>query len=134
MIFDVGGDDTGAGSSRAVCALIRPVPCADPCGAGGQLHASPDANARRTWRSWRRGIAARGRLCIDSLVNNTNLAAETTPEMLREGHRVIAAAAALCGVSQVETCAQAEILAQCPELPNPMPLRRYMAPEWMEDA
>ena len=79
-------------------------------------------------------IAARGRLQIDSIINNTNLAGETTPEMLRQGHQVVARAAEICGVDRVETCAMAEILAQCAELPNPMPMVRYMAPEWMEDA
>lgn len=133
VIFDVGGDDTGAAALgryapsfaryRAQTHVALVVNCMRP------LTQTPEDVAELAQR-----IAARGRICIDSLVNNTNLAAETTPEMLREGHRVIAAAAALCGVSQVETCAQAEILAQCPELPNPMPLRRYMAPEWMEDA
>lgn len=133
VIFDVGGDDTGA------AALGRYAPSFARY--REQTHVALVVNCMRPLTQTAEDvaelagrIAARGRLQVDSFINNTNLAGETTPEMLREGHRVVARAAELCGVRRVETSALAEVLAQCPELPNPMPLRRYMAPEWMVDA
>lgn len=133
VIFDVGGDDTGAAAlgryalsfakyrEQTHVALV--VNCMRP------LTQTAEDVAELAQR-----IAARGRLQIDSIINNTNLAGETTPEMLRQGHQVVARAAEICGVDRVETCAMAEILTQCAELPNPMPMVRYMTPEWMEDA
>ena len=133
VIFDVGGDDTGA------AALGRYAPSFARY--REQTHVALVVNCMRPLTQTAEDvaelagrIAARGRLQVDSFINNTNLAGETTPEMLREGHGVVTRAAELCGVRRVETSALAEVLAQCPELPNPMPLRRYMAPEWMVDA
>ena len=130
VIFDVGGDDTGAAALgryapsfaryRAQTHVALVVNCMRP------LTQTPEDVADLARR-----ISARGRLTIDSLINNTNLAMLTTPEMLRQGHAVVTEAAAMCGVSRVETCALPQVLAQCPELPDPMPLTRYMAPEWM---
>lgn len=133
VIFDVGGDDTGAAAlgryapsfakyrEQTHVALV--VNCMRP------LTQTPEDVAELAQR-----ISARARLKIDSMINNTNLAGGTTPEMLRQGHLVVAKAAEMCGVEQLETCALAPILAQCAELPNPLPMVRYMAPEWMEDA
>ena len=133
VIFDVGGDDTGA------AALGRYAPSFAKY--REQTHVALVVNCMRPLTQTAEDvaelaqrIAARGRLQIDSIINNTNLAGETTPEMLRQGHQVVARAAEICGVDRLETCAMAEILAQCAELPNPMPMVRYMAPEWMEDA
>ena len=133
VIFDVGGDDTGA------AALGRYAPSFAKY--REQTHVALVVNCMRPLTQTAEDvaelaqrIAARGRLQIDSIINNINLAGETTPEMLRQGHQVVARAAEICGVDRVETCAMAEILAQCAELPNPMPMVRYMAPEWMEDA
>lgn len=133
VIFDVGGDDTGA------AALGRYAPSFAKY--RDQTHVALVVNCMRPLTQTAEDvvelaqrIAARGRLRIDSIINNTNLAGETTPEMLRQGHQVVARAAEICGVDRVETCAMAEVLSQCTELPNPMPMVRYMAPEWMEDA
>ena len=132
VIFDVGGDDTGA------AALGRYAPSFAKY--RDQTHVALVVNCMRPLTQTAEDvvelaqrIAARGRLRIDSIINNTNLAGETTPEMLRQGHQVVARAAEICGVDRVETCAMAEVLSQCTELPNPMPMVRYMAPEWMED-
>lgn len=133
VIFDVGGDDTGAAAlgryapsfrrlrdQTIVCLVVN---CMRP------LTQSAEDVAELAQR-----IAGRGRLSIDVLVNNTNLADLTEPDMLREGNREVIKAAEMLGVERVITAGTAPLLAQCPELPAPMAIRRHMAPEWMEDA
>lgn len=133
VIFDVGGDDTGAAAlgryapsfrqlrdQVTVCLVVN---CMRP------LTQSAEDIAEMGQR-----IITRGRLTIDMLINNTNLAASTEPEMLRAGHQEVMKAAAMLGVERVITAGKAPLLAQCPELPEPMAIQRHMAPEWMEDA
>ena len=132
VIFDVGGDDTGAAALgryapsfarvRAQTRVALVVHTLRP------LTQTPQDIAELAGR-----IAARGRLTLDCLINNTNLAGETTAEQLRQGHQIVQAAAELCGVEQVRTSAPASLLAQCPELPGPLPIRRYMQLDWMVD-
>ena len=77
-------------------------------------------------------IQNRGRLKIDKIINNTNLADETTAGMIEEGERtVLECAEALDGVPVI-TAGKPEILEQC-RLNTPVfPVKRYMKPEWME--
>lgn len=133
VIFDVGGDDTGAAAlgryapsfqrlrGETVACLI--VNCMRPL---TQLAEDIAEMGRR--------IIARGRLSIDVIVNNTNLADLTEPDMLRAGHEQVVKAADMLGVKRIVTAGTASLLAQCPELPEPLVIRRHMAPEWMEDA
>ena len=133
VIFDVGGDDTGAAAlgryspsfqrlrdETVVCLIVncmRPLTqCAEDIAEMGQR------------------IIARGRLSIDVLINNTNLADLTEPNMLRSGHEQVVRAADMLGVKRIVTAGTASLLAQCPELPEPLVIWRHMAPEWMEDA
>lgn len=133
VIFDVGGDDTGAAAlGRYAPSFVRER---------GNTHVALVVNCMRVLTQTPEDVAelaqriqARGRLQIDSIINNANLAQETTAEMLRAGDALVRQAAALCGIQQIATSGTAELLAQCPELPNPLPMTRYMAPEWMEDA
>ncbi len=133
VIFDVGGDDTGAAAlGRYAPSFVRER---------GNTHVALVVNCMRVLTQTPEDVAelaqriqARGRLQIDSIINNANLAQETTAEMLRAGDALVREAAALCGIQQIATSGTAELLAQCPELPNPLPMTRYMAPEWMEDA
>ena len=133
VIFDVGGDDTGAAAlgryapsfqrlrdETTVCLVVN---CMRP------LTQRAEDIAEMGQR-----IAQRGRLSIDLIVNNTNLAGLTEPQMLRAGHEESLKAAAMLGVKRVVTAGTAQVLAQCPELPEPLVIRRHMAPEWMEDA
>ena len=133
VVFDVGGDDTGA------AALGRYAPSFQRL--RGETTACLVVNCMRPLTQRAEDIAEmgqrisqRGRLGVDVLINNTNLADLTEPDMLRAGHEEIARAAAMLGVKRIITSGTASILAQCPELPEPLILRRYMAPEWMEDA
>lgn len=133
VIFDVGGDDTGAAAlGRYAPSFVRER---------GNTHVALVVNCMRVLTQTPEDVAelaqriqARGRLQIDSIINNANLAQETTAEMLQAGDALVRQAAALCGIQQIATSGKAELLAQCPALPNPLPMTRYMAPEWMEDA
>lgn len=133
VIFDVGGDDTGAAAlgryapsfqrlrgETTVCLVVncmRPLTqCAEDIAEMGQR------------------IAQRGRLSMDLIINNTNLADLTEADMLRAGHEEALKAAAMLGVKRIVTAGTARLLAQCPELPEPLVIQRHMAPEWMEDA
>jgi len=128
VIFDVGGDDTGAAAlgryapsfrryreETTVCLVINAM---------RPLTQTPEDVAELAQR-----IAARGRMNIDVIVNNTNLADQTDAEMLHMGHQVAAEAARLLGVSRVVDVAMPELGAT-----DALPLKRHMAPEWMEDA
>lgn len=132
VIFDVGGDDTGAAAlgryhpafdarrDDTVMALV--INCMRPL---TQETADITDLAER--------IQARSRMRIGMLINNTNLADETTPEMVEAGERTVRECAARMGISAVITCAKAEILARVrTELPC-LKVCRYMAPDWMEE-
>ena len=132
VIFDVGGDDTGAAALGRYAPSFRRL--------RGETLVCLAVNCMRPLTQRAEDIAEmgqrimqRGRLSIDLLINNTNLADQTEPDMLRAGHRETARAAAMLGVERVMTAGTAALLAKCPELPEPLVIRRHMAPEWMED-
>ena len=77
-------------------------------------------------------IQNRGRLKIDMLINNTNLADMTEPRMIENGERVTLACAERLGMSEVITAGKEEILKKCRLQTPTMKITRYMAPEWME--
>ena len=131
VIFDVGGDDTGAAAlgryypsfmirrkqTRMILVINRMRP----------LTREKDEILDLAQR-----IQSRGRLKIDLLVNNTNLADETTPEMIEEGEKtVLECAGALDGIPVI-TAGKEDVLKKC-RLSTPIyTVRRYMKPEWME--
>ena len=128
VIFDVGGDDTGAAAlgryapsfrryreDTTVCLVINAM---------RPLTQTPEDVAELAQR-----IAARGRMDIDVIINNTNLADQTDAEMIRMGHEVAVKAAEMLGVSRVVDAAIPEM-----NVAGALPLQRHMAPEWMEDA
>lgn len=128
VIFDVGGDDTGAAAlgryapsfrryreDTTVCLVINAM---------RPLTQTPEDVVDLAQR-----IAARGRMNIDVIINNTNLADQTEPKMLAMGHQVAVEAAKLLGVSRVVDVAMPQLGAK-----DALPLMRHMAPEWMEDA
>ena len=133
VIFDVGGDDTGA------AALGRYFPSFMK--ERGNTKAALVINCMRPLTmeeeditDMARRIENRGRLKIDLLINNTNLADETTPEMVEKGEKTVLHCAELLGVPEVITAGKAEILRRCRLQTPEMEMRRYMKPEWMEDA
>lgn len=128
VIFDVGGDDTGAAAlgryapsfrryrqDTTVCLVINAM--------------RPLTQTAEDVVDLAQRIAARGRMDIDVIINNTNLADQTEPEMLAAGHQVAVEAAKLLGVSRVVDVAMPQLGVE-----NALPLVRHMAPDWMEDA
>ena len=77
-------------------------------------------------------IQNRGRLKIDMLINNTNLADLTEPEMVENGERITMLCAERLGIDEMITAGKQELLDRCRLKTPTMPIRRYMAPEWME--
>ena len=133
VVFDVGGDDTGAaalgryhpafGARKETTCMALVVNCMRPL---TQNETDIIDLAER--------IQSRSRMKIDMLINNTNLADETTPEMVAEGERIVAACAGKMGITSVADAAKPEILEQIRTVLPVIPVRRYMAPEWMEEA
>ena len=131
VIFDVGGDDTGAAAlgryypsfaaRRDRTEMILVVNCMRP------LTREKDEILELAGR-----IQSRGRLKIDMLVNNTNLADETTAEMVEEGEKTVNECAAALGGVPVITAGKREVLEKCRLSTKVYTIRRYMKPEWME--
>lgn len=128
VIFDVGGDDTGAAAlgryapsfrryreDTTVCLVINAM--------------RPLTQTAEDVVDLAQRIAARGRMDIDVIINNTNLADQTEPDMLAAGHQVAVEAAKLLGVSRVVDVAMPQL-----GVKDALPLTRHMAPDWMEDA
>ena len=131
VIFDVGGDDTGAAAlgrfypsfmarrNRTVMAFV--INCMRP------LTKEPGDILDLAER-----IENRGRLKIDVLINNTNLADQTEPEMVEQGEKTSLFCAAKLGVSRVITAGKDDVLKRCRLVTPIIAIKRYMAPEWME--
>ena len=133
VIFDVGGDDTGAAAlgryapsfvknrKDTISALV--INCMRPL----------TQNAEDILDLAER-ISSRGRLGIDMLINNTNLADRTEPEMVEAGEKIILECAKNLGVSRVVTTGMETVLEKCRLSTETLNIQRMMAPEWMEDA
>ena len=131
VIFDVGGDDTGAAAlgryypsftaRRDETKMIFVINCMRP------LTKETDEILDLAER-----IQNRGRLKIDVLVNNTNLADQTEPAMIEEGEKTVLACAERLGVREVITAGKKDVLEQCRLQTRVLEIRRYMVPEWME--
>ncbi len=132
VIFDVGGDDTGAAalgryypsfmSRRERTKLLFVVNCMRP------LTREEDEIIDLAER-----IQARGRLKIDVMINNTNLADQTEPGMIEAGESTVISCAQRLGVPRVITSGKKELLERCRLSTPTVEVRRYMAPEWMEE-
>ena len=131
VIFDVGGDDTGAAAlgrfypsfmkHRENTKVIFVINCMRP------LTRDTDEIIDLAER-----IQRRGRLKIDLLVNNTNLADQTDPEMIESGEKTVLSCAERLGVTQVITAGKADVLERCSLVTPTMTVCRHMVPEWME--
>lgn len=131
VIFDVGGDDTGA------AALGRYYPSFMARRAKTRVtlvinRMRPLTREKDEILDLAQRIQSRGRLKIDQLINNTNLADETTAEMIEEGERTVLACAEALGGLPVITAGKEEILGKCRLHTPAYPVKRYMKPEWME--
>ena len=131
VIFDVGGDDTGAAAlgrfypsfmaRREQTKVLFVINCMRP------LTRETDEIIDLAKR-----IQNRGRLKVDMLINNTNLADMTEPEMIEKGEEVTLSCAKKLGVADVITAGMPDVLKQCSLRTPTIAVRRYMAPEWME--
>ena len=131
VIFDVGGDDTGAAAlgryapsfakerGNTLVALV--VNCMRPL---TQTAEDIVDLARR--------IEMRGRMKIDVIINNTNLADKTEPDMLIAGDEIIREAAKQLGVTRVIASGMPAVLDKA-GLDDACAMQRHMAPEWMEE-
>ena len=132
VIFDVGGDDTGAAAlgryhpafdaNRSATRMALVVNCLRPL---TQTETDIIDLADR--------ISNRSRMKIDMLINNTNLADQTTAEMVEKGEQIVRGCAERMGISSVVTAAKAEVLQMIHTNLPCLEVRRYMAPEWMEE-
>jgi len=132
VIFDVGGDDTGAAAlgryypsfqaqrENTLCALV--INCMRPL--TQETEDILDLAER---------IMNRGRLRTDLLINNTNLADQTTAEMVETGEKTVLECARRLNIERVCTAGKKEVLDRCRLQTPTLEIRRYMAPEWMED-
>ncbi len=132
VVFDVGGDDTGAAAlgryypsfmahrqETCVCLVIN---CMRP------LTQTPEEICDLAAR-----IENRSRLRADLLINNTNLADETTPEMVMAGEETVLECARRLGISRVMTTGLSSVLAACDLHTPAFPVQRSMKPDWMEE-
>ena len=132
VVFDVGGDDTGAAAlgrfypsfmaRREQTRMLFVVNCMRPL----------TGNAEDIIDLARR-IENRGRLKIDVLVNNTNLADRTEPRMIEDGEKIVLSCAGVLGVRDVITAGKADVLCRCRLKTPTIPVVRHMVPEWMEE-
>ena len=128
VIFDVGGDDTGAAALGRYAPSFRRY--REDCTVCLVINAMrPLTQTAEDVVDLAQRIAKRGRMDIDVIVNNTNLADQTDAAMLRMGRQVAEEAAKMLGVSRVVDVAMPELAVE-----GALPLKRHMAPEWMEDA
>ena len=130
VIFDVGGDDTGAAAlgryypsflkHKEETAMAVVVNCMRP------LTQNMDDITDLVQR-----IEKRGRLRTDFLINNTNLGDQTAPEMVEKGEEIVLNCAEKLGIRFVITAGMEGVLEKC-RLKSPvLPVKRYMIPEWM---
>ena len=131
VIFDVGGDDTGAAAlgryapafqkNRSDTLSLLVINCMRPL-----------TENREDILDLAERIGKRGRLGTDGLINNTNLADQTEPEMLEWGEGIVSECAREMGKRIVLNTGERRILDQCGLRFPRMEIERRMIPEWME--
>ena len=133
VVFDVGGDDTGATAlgryapffamEREATLVLYVVNACRPL----------SQTAEDILRLMER-VAFRARLRPDALVNNTNLQGETAVEQLLRGQEVLEAVSRKTGLPIAMITGEQRVLDALPGALKPLawPIVRYMRPEWME--
>ena len=134
VVFDVGGDDTGAVAlgryapffmrERSNTRVLYVVNVCRPL----------SQTAGDILRMMER-IAFRARMKPDALVNNANLQGETTPELLLRGQEVLTEVSQKTGIPVAMITGEKAVLDQLPQGLKPLckPIVRHMRPEWMEE-
>ena len=132
VIFDVGGDDTGAAALGRYAPAFGKVR-EDTVSALVVNCMRPLTETEEDILDLAARIGARGRLGIDWIVNNTNLADRTEPEMVERGEAVALSCARRLKVSRVITSGIGEVLDRCRLQTPRIFMERKMVPEWMTD-
>ena len=134
VVFDVGGDDTGATAlgryspffsrERENTCVLYVVNVCRPLS-----HTAEDI-----LRLMER-ISFRSRMQPDALVNNANLQGETTSELLLHGQDVLSKVSMKTGLPIAMITGERAVLNSLPNDLKPicMPIVRYMRPEWMDE-
>lgn len=132
VIFDVGGDDTGAAALgrylpsfmkyRDQTAVAMVVNCMRPL-----------TETEEDITDLARRIENRGRLKLDMIINNTNLADLTTPDMLIKGAEIAGQAAAKTDVPVIWHAGSLQNLTEAGLNSAGITVARMMVPEWMDE-
>lgn len=132
VIFDVGGDDTGAAAlgryypsfmaNREKTTVAMVVNCMRPL-----------TENKEDVIDLAQRIVCRGRLKIDALINNTNLADKTILEMILNGENIVKETAGILGISRTLTAGKAELLKRLGYENDAVEIQRMMVPEWMQE-
>ena len=131
VIFDVGGDDTGAAAlgryapafqkNRSDTLSLLVINCLRPL-----------TETREDILDLAERIGKRGRLGTDGLINNTNLADQTEPEMLEWGEGIVSECAREMDTRIVLNTGARRMLEQCGLRFPRMESERRTIPAWME--
>jgi len=130
VVFDVGGDETGA----VALGRYKPFFEQDDYDALFVVNAyRPMSETADEVMTLMRLVESRARLKISGLVHNSNIAHVTMPEDVTRGARVIDEASRLSGVPVVAVAGMPRVLKGMKgNLPPTIELERLMKPEWME--
>ncbi len=134
VVFDVGGDDTGA------VALGRYAPFfarerGDTCVLYVVNVCRPLSMTAEDILRLMERISHRARMRPDALVNNANLQGQTTAELLLRGQEVLSEVSAKMGIPVAMITGEKAVLDKLPANLQPIckPIVRYMRPEWMDE-
>lgn len=130
VIFDVGGDDTGA----AALGRYRPYFEQDDTKMLYVINAlRPMSSTKEDVLDLMQRIEQKGKQQVFGLVNNTNMAWETTAQDLIQGDAVAGAVAKARNIPVVMHCGKQAVLngLEQPLQGAPFALRILMRPEWM---
>ncbi len=134
VVFDVGGDDTGAtalGRYAPFFARERQNTCVlyvvNVC--------RPLSHTVEDILLLMERISFRARMRPDALVNNANLQGETSAKLLLQGQEVLSEVALKTGIPIAMITGEQAVLKLLPNDLQPLckPIIRHMRPEWMDE-
>lgn len=133
VVFDVGGDDTGATALGRYAHFFEKekenLRCLFVINAMRPLTRTCDDVLDLMHR-----ISLRSRMQFTGLVNNTNLQGETDADVLLQGQQLTLDVSKQSGIPLVMITGQRSVLDKMPPEYGPLyfPLERVMIPEWMD--
>ena len=136
VIFDVGGDMTGAialGQYKRYFEMLDNLEVLFVINTKRALSATVEENIAQLQK-----IEAASRLKITGLVNNTNLSNESTAEILSEGYEIVKDVSKELGIPVKYTVGEPEVLDEFLKnyehekeyIGTPYPITRYMQRDW----